>query len=204
MFQATDSTRLSATLDATGVLHARFDRLNSIEYGATLAAHHKFGLGPTKPWMRLHATASRLDVKENNRDGYLWEGGVQFGKRFTERIDATIAYAYAGREGAGRGGGGWLVSGLCCVHQRSAQRVCQTGREEGRTPAPRLRSARVSCFARPWRRLSVAAVAGCPCQHQGARVEPECVALVSRCTAICVVIAARLDQSKSPATPGTA
>ena len=50
----------------------------------------------------------------------------------------------------------------------------------------------------------MAAVAGCPCQQQGARVEVECVALVSRCTAVCVAIVVRADQSKSPVTYGTA
>ena len=50
----------------------------------------------------------------------------------------------------------------------------------------------------------MAAVAGCPCQQQGARVELECVELVSRCTVVCAVIVVRVDQSKSPAMCGAA
>jgi len=99
VFQATDLTRLSGTVDVEGELHARFDRLNAGVLGVTLAAHHKFGLGHTRPWMRLHAKAGRIDVKEHNRDGWLWEGGIQLGKRFTPRFDATLAYTYEGRDG---------------------------------------------------------------------------------------------------------
>ena len=44
----------------------------------------------------------------------------------------------------------------------------------------------------------MAAVADRPCQQQGACVELECAAFVSRCTAVCVFIVVRVDQSKSP------
>ena len=50
----------------------------------------------------------------------------------------------------------------------------------------------------------MAAVAGCPCQQQGAHVEVECVALISRCTVVCVAVVVRADQSKSPVTCGAA
>jgi len=99
VFQAAESTRLSGTVDVEGDLHARFDRLNAVRYGVTLAAHHKFGLGRTKPWARVHVSGARYDLKEHGRDSWLYEGGLQLGKRFGPRFDASIAYAYEAREG---------------------------------------------------------------------------------------------------------
>ena len=99
VYQLGDLTRLSGTLDVEGALHARFDRLDSITYGVTLAAFHKFGLGPTRPWARAHVSGARFDLKEHGRDSWLAEGGLKLGMRFTPRLDASLAYAYEWRDG---------------------------------------------------------------------------------------------------------
>jgi len=100
-YQLADFTRLSATVDVKGEIHKDFDRLNSIFAGTTLAVSQKLGLGPYKPWLRVHGSGGYLEVNDdpNLRDSWLLDTGIKIGKRLTDRVDVEGGYTFDYRNG---------------------------------------------------------------------------------------------------------
>ena len=99
MYQLAQFTRLRITADAKGQFHADFDRLNSLFAGTTLAVSHKLGLGPYKPWFRVHGSGGYLEFPDDDlRDGWLVNTGITFGKRLTERLDVALSYLFDFRD----------------------------------------------------------------------------------------------------------
>jgi hypothetical protein len=102
VFQATERTRLAASVDVEGALYHTYERLNATEYGVTLSALHKLGVGDV-PWIRWHGFAGQRNLREDERDSILLETGLQVGMRFSPRLDGSIAYLYTDRGGANGG-----------------------------------------------------------------------------------------------------
>lgn len=98
VYQLADFTRLSATADVKGEIHEELDFLNSVFAGATLAASHKLGVGPYKPWLRVHGSGGYLEVDDDLRDSWLFDTGIKIGKRLTERVDIAAGYTYDFRD----------------------------------------------------------------------------------------------------------
>lgn len=94
IYQLTNFTRLSATVDVAGQFHADFSRLNNISAGPAVAIRHKFGIGSFVPWVRAEATAALIESRSELRDGQIYTLGVQAGKRLHERVDVLIGYMY--------------------------------------------------------------------------------------------------------------
>ena len=100
-YQLGNFTRIRATADIKGNIHDRFNRLNSVFVGATLAASYKMGLGLYKPWLRVHSSGGYLEVNDDLRDSVIFETGLTIGKRIHERVDVQAGYTYDFREGRG-------------------------------------------------------------------------------------------------------
>lgn len=99
MYQLAEFTRARITADAKGQIHADFDRLNNLFGGATLAVSHKLGIGPYKPWFRVHGSAGYLEVPDDDlRDGWLVNSGITVGKRLTDRFDVLVSYLFDFRD----------------------------------------------------------------------------------------------------------
>lgn len=99
IYQVTQFTRASITADAKGQFHADFDRLNNLFAGGTLAVSHKLGIGPYKPWLRVHGSAGYLEFPDDDlRDGWLVNSGITFGKRLTDRLDVAVSYLFDFRD----------------------------------------------------------------------------------------------------------
>ncbi len=99
VYQSGDFTRLSVTGDLKGEFYKEIYGLNSGYIGTTLGISRKFGVGPYKPWFKIHGSGGYLSVNDSIRDSWLFETGVTLGKRIFERLDAEIGYRYDYRDG---------------------------------------------------------------------------------------------------------
>ncbi len=90
---------LAVTADVRSEVYHRYSGMNNLALGATLALRRKLGLGPAVPWVRVFASAARLEFKEGVRDGWLYRTGVSAGKRFADRWDAQAGYSFEKRTG---------------------------------------------------------------------------------------------------------
>jgi hypothetical protein len=90
----TDSSVVSLTGDVIGAGYTRFGGLSNLYLGVTAAFRTRFGLGATAPWVRVAGSAARLEYREDVRDGWRYRGTAGAGKRFGERWDVRLEYAY--------------------------------------------------------------------------------------------------------------
>ncbi len=98
-YQASDLTRLRFTVDASARKHDKFDKLDSVDLSANVIAHHKFGVGFEKPWLRAKLSVGRRDADVAIRDSTLYEVGLATGRRFGERLSGQIGAQYNSRNG---------------------------------------------------------------------------------------------------------
>ncbi len=99
VYQLDDATRVRASADFEASVYDKYDLLNYWKAGASLAVRHKMGLGPDVPWVQGRLAAARMDVRDDMRDSNLYSAALIAGKRFSERLDARIGYAYDVRDG---------------------------------------------------------------------------------------------------------
>jgi len=99
VYQLGDFTRFSITGDLKGEFYKDIYSLNSGYMGTTLGLSRKLGLGPYKPWLKIHGSGGYLTVNDRIRDSWLFEGGATLGKRILERLDAQIGYLFDYRDG---------------------------------------------------------------------------------------------------------
>jgi len=98
IFQLTDRTRMSLAAEVAGEIYHEFDGLDAIEAGGSLGLTHKFGVGRA-PWLRASFFGGYKEVRESERSGPRLEAGLEIGKRFSPRFDASLAYLYTNRDG---------------------------------------------------------------------------------------------------------
>jgi len=90
-----DSYVLSLTADVAGKLYERFTRLDNVAPRLSAELKRKFGLGAEAPWARVFGSIARLQYDDDLiRDGWIYRLGVGVGKRFGERWDLRLDYAY--------------------------------------------------------------------------------------------------------------
>jgi hypothetical protein len=93
----TDNSVVSLTGDVIGNGYTRFSGLSNLYLGVTAAFRSKFGLGAAAPWVRASGSAARLDYRDDVRDGWRYRLAAGVGKRFGERWDLRVEYAYERR-----------------------------------------------------------------------------------------------------------
>ncbi|MBF0538687.1 MAG: hypothetical protein HQL03_10595 [Nitrospirae bacterium] len=98
-YQLGDYFRLSIAADLKAKEYKRYDGLDNVYSGATVALTHKCGWGLEAPWLRIHSSAGYLSFNEAMRDSWMYNGGLTFGKRFSERFDMLLSYNFIYRNG---------------------------------------------------------------------------------------------------------
>jgi hypothetical protein len=72
------------------------DLLDHADFGASAALHSKLGLGGEAPWVRLSASGGWRDFDFSPRDVWHYRGAAAIGKRWGERLDVALEFAYDG------------------------------------------------------------------------------------------------------------
>jgi hypothetical protein len=94
-----EGNSLIATGDLMSRVFNRFEGLNNLSLGVTVADRMKLGLGATAPWIRTYGSAARLQFQNDIRDGWLYGLGLGAGKRVGERWDLQVEYRFDKRTG---------------------------------------------------------------------------------------------------------
>jgi len=90
---------LTWTADVRSETYHHFSGLTHVSAGTTVALRHKFGTGAAAPWLRLSASAARLEFNDNVRDGWYYRTALTAGQRWTERWDVHAQYSLDRRTG---------------------------------------------------------------------------------------------------------
>jgi hypothetical protein len=96
-FVLDDRNILALAADLTGAGYAQLHGLSNFTVGLTPAFRTKIGLGARAPWLRLWGSGARLEFEDSVRDGWRYRVGAGVGKRFGERWDVRLDYAFEER-----------------------------------------------------------------------------------------------------------
>ncbi|MGH8851818.1 MAG: hypothetical protein ACREYD_12555 [Casimicrobiaceae bacterium] len=91
---ASGADGITLTLEANSEAYARFNGLNLLSVGGGAAYRHKFGLGREAPWVSLALDVARDDYRGDIRDGDRLDARLEFGRRFTDRFDASLGITF--------------------------------------------------------------------------------------------------------------
>lgn len=89
-----DRSIASITGDLSGNGHVELPGLSNLGVGVTTGFRHKFGLGPSAPWVRLFGSGARLEFDDAVRDSWRYRLGAGAGVRLGERWDVRIDYVF--------------------------------------------------------------------------------------------------------------
>lgn len=125
VLQLGERTRLSLTAGLAGELPVRAEDLTALVVEGRVALVHKLGLGDA-PWLRLSARGGQREVRDGERSGANFALGVQLGKRFSPRLDASLRYEFTRYYG---GDGDPVMAGFDSdvFDQRAHQLVLEAG-----------------------------------------------------------------------------
>lgn len=93
-YQLNNNTRFFANVRFDGSVHQKFDKLNQLNPGVSLAVQHKFGIGPYQPWIRGSVTTGYIFSSSRIRDGQTATAGFELGKALHERLDLALSYRF--------------------------------------------------------------------------------------------------------------
>ncbi|BAL25249.1 hypothetical protein AZKH_2950 [Azoarcus sp. KH32C] len=97
-YQLTENGRLTLTMTLSATGYRQYSGLDHVDAGVGLAYRHKFGLGPLAPEARASVSATRLEYRDDGRDGWLYSAQLGIGKRITERLGLTATYEFERRK----------------------------------------------------------------------------------------------------------
>ncbi len=95
--QAGVGGRLKLSYKLASTAFQRHDGLDNLAIGTELAFRQKFGLGPYAPVLALAASVSRLEFRDDARDGWQFEWSAGLHKRLTPRLDTRLEYGFSMR-----------------------------------------------------------------------------------------------------------
>lgn len=78
-----DSIDLTASLATAG--YARYQGLDNLSAGLAVAYRRKLGLGPYVPQLSVSGSATRLEYRNDLRDGWLYAAEIEASQRLSER-----------------------------------------------------------------------------------------------------------------------
>lgn len=93
-YQLSGNTRFFANVRFDGSVHHNFDKLNQLNTGVSLAARHKFGIGPYQPWIRGSVSTGYIFSRSRIREGQTATAGFELGKALHERLDLALSYRF--------------------------------------------------------------------------------------------------------------
>jgi hypothetical protein len=80
-----------------GELFHRLNGLSNASLGGGLLLRRRWGLGALAPWARLGLQAARTDYRDDYRNGWLYRGTLEAGRRVAERWNLRAQYAWERR-----------------------------------------------------------------------------------------------------------
>lgn len=84
--QLDGNSGISLSMQAEREWFVHYEDLSAVRVGPAVALRTKLGLGPQAPWLRLSASALRLEHDDDLRRGWLFEIAAAGGARLTERL----------------------------------------------------------------------------------------------------------------------
>ena len=90
---------VAVALDFRSEAYQRFSGMTNASAGTTVSAKRKLGLGAAAPWLRLSASAARLEFNDRVRDGWLYRTALAGGQRIAQRWDLQVRYSLDRRKG---------------------------------------------------------------------------------------------------------
>lgn len=85
---------LTLAAEARTQQQARFNGASFASLGGVADYRRKLGLGLTAPWLQAAASVAREDAEADVRDATRYEGSVSLGRRFGERLEASLGVSY--------------------------------------------------------------------------------------------------------------
>lgn len=98
-YQLGTHSRLHLTANLEAEVYRKYDDVSNTRLGGGVGLWHKFGTGPTQPWLRADVSARSIASHDKLRDGAIYWLGLRGGKRFSNRLDGWIEYQYTRRDG---------------------------------------------------------------------------------------------------------
>jgi hypothetical protein len=97
--QLTRDLSLTATAELRGEAYRHVTSMNNVSAGVALALRRKLGVGAAVPWIRLDASAVRLDYEVDVRDSWLYRASIAAGQRFADQWELQVRYGIEARSG---------------------------------------------------------------------------------------------------------
>jgi hypothetical protein len=98
-YQLTDFSRFRLAGQVDAYFFTQYDRLDFVTPRVLANIYHKFGIGQTVPWGNVFAAAEFHDARSDLWDYGRVDIGAEAGKRFSDRLAATLRYGYEQRFG---------------------------------------------------------------------------------------------------------
>ena len=95
--QLTRDLSLTATAEFRGEAYRHVNGMDNISAGVSLALRRKLGLGAAVPWLRLDASAARLEYDVDVRDGWIYRASLAAGQRFAQQWELQARYGLEAR-----------------------------------------------------------------------------------------------------------
>jgi hypothetical protein len=76
-----------------------YDGLSWVGYGATAKLSHKLGLGPQVTRLEANVSAEYRDTDDTYREAWYYTGVTSLSRRFSQRLDTSLALKYHNRNG---------------------------------------------------------------------------------------------------------
>lgn len=100
-YQLSSYNRFAATVDVKTEFHADYTRLNNLQIGLNASFSRRFGLGARVPWLRVGIGATRLEYRENLRDGMQYSGDIAVGKNLSDQLGVIVSHSRQSRTARG-------------------------------------------------------------------------------------------------------
>lgn len=92
LFPLGDGYSMTVGGDLGGESFQRLNRLNNASLQGVFALKKKWGLGAFAPWLRIGASAGRVDYRAGYRDAWVYRASLAAGRRIDERWNLWADY----------------------------------------------------------------------------------------------------------------
>jgi len=98
-YQLNGTSRLHIVATIAKARFDDFDSMNNTELGLSLGFRHKFGLGYYKPYLQVSLGYIDKEFSTSSWDRSSYDGYLEFGQHFTQKLSASISYSYTKIDG---------------------------------------------------------------------------------------------------------
>jgi len=99
IYQLNGTSRFHILADLSKANFDDFNKMNNTELGLNLGFRHKFGLGFHKPYLQVNFGYKDTEFSAKSWDRNSYVAYIELGKHFSDKITASISYAYTQMDG---------------------------------------------------------------------------------------------------------